>query len=273
MSESNSKVDEEKSSALSYGSYLKIDELLSLQQPVSKPVEHDETLFIIIHQVYELWFKEVLHELDELVDHLDADHPTLGGHQLKRVLKIFKTLIAQLDVLETMTPLEFTSFRSFLANSSGFQSAQFRELEFLLGQKNPLHLDRFAGNEREYRNLERRYAEPCLWDAFVRYAHRQGYDIPDDILNRDLTESVGDSYGVQQALIEMYRRDPPMSRLCESLTDLDEGLQEWRYRHVMMVQRTIGTKQGTGGSAGVEYLRTTLFKPVFPDLWAIRAAL
>jgi tryptophan 2,3-dioxygenase len=258
---------------MTYGSYLKVDELLSLQEPKSDPEEHDETLFIIIHQVYELWFKEVLHELDELVDHLDANHPTLGGHQLKRVLKIFKTLIAQLDVLETMTPLEFISFRSFLANASGFQSAQFREIEFLLGQKSPMHLERFAGNEREFTNLRRRYEAPTLWDAFVRYLHRRGYGIPADFLDRDVTQAVGYSAAVQEALIEIYRTDPEMSRLCESMTDLDEGLQEWRYRHVMMVQRTIGSKLGTGGSSGVEYLRSTLFRPAFPDLWAIRAAL
>ena len=260
-------------SEMSYGSYLKIDELLGLQQPSSDPVEHDEMLFIIIHQVYELWFKEVLHELDEMVDHLDAGHPALGGHQLKRVLKIFKTLIAQLDVLETMTPLEFKSFRSFLANSSGFQSAQFRELEFLLGQKSRQHLDRFAHNEREYQNLARRYSEPTLWDAFVRYLHRHGADIPQDFLDRDVTGAVGYSAGVQQALVEIYRTDPVTSRLCESLTDFDEGLQEWRYRHMMMVHRTIGTQMGTGGSAGVEYLRSTLFRPAFPDLWAIRSVL
>lgn len=260
-------------SNVTYGSYLKIDELLSLQQPMSEPVEHDETLFIIIHQVYELWFKEVLHELDEMVDHLNADHPALGGHQLKRVLKIFKTLIAQLDVLETMTPLEFTSFRSFLANSSGFQSAQFRELEFVLGQKSPDHLDRFKPNQREYDNLRRRYEAPCLWDAFVRYIHRQGYDIPVEFLERDMTAPIALSSGVQQALIEIYRHDAALSRLCESFTDLDEGLQEWRYRHVMMVQRTIGTKVGTGGSSGVEYLRSTLFRPAFGDLWAIRSEL
>ena len=260
-------------SQMSYGSYLKIDELLGLQQPSSDPVEHDEMLFIIIHQVYELWFKEVLHELDEMVDHLDAGHPALGGHQLKRVLKIFKTLIAQLDVLETMTPLEFKSFRSFLANSSGFQSAQFRELEFLLGQKSRQHLDRFAHNEREYQNLARRYSEPTLWEAFVRYLHRHGADMPQDFLDRDVTGAVGYSAGVQQALVEIYRTDPVTSRLCESLTDFDEGLQEWRYRHMMMVHRTIGTQMGTGGSAGVEYLRSTLFRPAFPDLWAIRSVL
>jgi tryptophan 2,3-dioxygenase len=265
--------DGETTPEVTYGSYLKIDELLSLQQPASDPEEHDETLFIIIHQVYELWFKQVLHELDQLADHLDADHPALGGHQLKRVLKIFKTLISQLDVLETMTPLEFTSFRSFLANASGFQSAQFRELEFLLGQKTPNHLHRFAANAREHANLRRRYEQPSLWDVFVHYINRQGYDIPTDFLTRDVREPVGNSRGVQRALIAIYRNDPAMSRLCESLTDLDEGVQEWRYRHVMMVQRTIGAKIGTGGSSGVEYLRSTLFHPVFPDLWAIRTEL
>lgn len=257
----------------SYGGYLRIDELLSLQDPLSQPEEHDELLFIIIHQVYELWFKEVLHELDQLVEHLDDDRPVLSGHQLKRVLKILRTLIAQLDVLETMTPLEFDSFRSFLANASGFQSAQFREIEFLLGQKAHHHLVRFVNNEREYANLTRRYEEPSLWDAFVRYVSRQGYDIPQDFLERDVTGAVGYSAGVQQALLDIYRNDAELSRLCESLTDLDEGLQEWRYRHVMMVQRTIGSKIGTGGSSGVEYLRSTLFRPAFPDLWAIRSAL
>lgn len=256
-----------------YGSYLRIDELLSLQHPLSEPEEHDELLFIIIHQIYELWFKEVLHELDELIEHLDDDHPALGGHQLKRVLKIFKTLVAQLDVLETMTPLEFISFRSFLANSSGFQSAQFRELEFLLGAKSPEHLDRFAANAREHANLMRRYQHPSLWDAFVRYVSRQGHPIPASFLERDVTEPIVASEGIQTALVEIYRNDPALTRLCESLTDLDEGLQEWRYRHVMMVQRTIGNKQGTGGSSGVEYLRSTLFRPVFPDLWAVRAVL
>ncbi len=256
-----------------YGSYLRIDELLSLQQPKSDPVEHDETLFIIIHQVYELWFKEVLHELDELVEHLNDNRPTLGGHQLKRVLKIFKTLISQLDVLETMTPLEFTSFRSFLANSSGFQSAQFREIEFLLGQKTRDHLDRFSENQREFANLTQRFEEPTLWDAFIGYVARQGYEIPTEFLSRDLTQAVSESPQVQEALIEIYRTDPVIARLCESFTDLDEGLQEWRYRHVMMVQRTIGAKMGTGGSAGVDYLRSTLFRPAFPDLWAIRAEL
>jgi len=255
-----------------YGDYLKIDELLTLQQPVSEPFEHDEMLFIIIHQVYELWFKEVLHELDELVDYLAKDRPALSGHQLHRVLKIFKTLVAQIDVLETMTPLEFDSFRDFLDNASGFQSAQFRELEYLLGQKNPKHMDRFAANPRELGNLRRRYEQPSLWDAFIHYVARQGYDVPQKFLDRDVTESVGESPEIQASLVEIYRNDMPLTALCEYLTDLDEGLHEWRFRHVMMVQRTIGTKMGTGGSLGAEYLRSTLFRPAFPDLWAIRSA-
>ncbi len=258
---------------LTYGSYLKIDELLSLQRPKSEPEEHDETLFIIIHQIYELWFKQVLHEIDELVEHLDDDRPALSGHQLQRVLKILKTMITQLDVLETMTPLEFESFRRFLANASGFQSAQFREVEFVLGQKSSAHLERFVDNPREHANLKRRFERPCLWDSFISYVCRQGYDIPDEFLERQVTAPTEPSTGVQAALIEVYRGDPPLMRLCEALTDLDEGMQEWRYRHVMMVQRTIGGKVGTGGSSGVEYLRSTLFRPVFPDLWAIRAVL
>ena len=263
----------ETSKETSYNSYLRIDELLGLQQPRSSPEEHDELLFIIIHQIYELWFKEVLHELDELITHLNDDEQAPSGHQLKRVLTIFKTLVAQLDVLETMTPLEFVSFRSFLASGSGFQSAQFRELEFLLGFKSRDHLDRFADNKRELANLTRRYHQPTLWDAFIRYIARKGYDIPPAFLERDLTEPGGESPEIQQALVTIYRTDPSVSRLCESLTDLDEGLQEWRYRHVMMVHRTIGHKHGTGGSSGVEYLRSTLFRPAFADLWAVRSLL
>lgn len=258
---------------INYNRYLRIDELLSLQEPESDPPEHDETLFIIIHQVYELWFKELLHELDELVDHLDANQLPEGGHQLKRVLTIFDVLLAQIDVLETMTPMEFLSFRSFLANSSGFQSAQFRELEFVLGLKNNEAKERFADNEREHGNLCRRWEAPTLWDAVLRYIDRQGHSMPSDIINRDVTELLWESEPVQEALIDIYRNDPSLTPLLEGLLDLDEALQTWRFRHVMMVQRTIGTKRGTGGSDGVEYLKTTLFRPAFPDLWNIRTQL
>ncbi|MDX2378528.1 MAG: tryptophan 2,3-dioxygenase family protein [Acidimicrobiia bacterium] len=261
---------------LTYGDYLKIDELLALQQcrsrdPETGEPEHDETLFIIIHQVYELWFKQVLHELDAFAGDLDADAPYRGSHRLGRVLKILKTLVAQLDVLETMTPLEFSSFRSFLADSSGFQSAQFRELEFALGQKTRDHLDRFAPHPGEFDRLTRRYLDPTIWDHFVRYVDRCGFAVPTEVLERDVTLPVVESSGVQDVLIDIYRTDPALTGICEALTDLDEGVQEWGYRHVMMVQRTIGAKIGTGGSRGAAYLRETLFRPAFPDLWAVRS--
>ncbi len=257
-----------------YGTYLKIPELLELQQCVSiddvtgKP-EHDETLFIIIHQVYELWFKQMLHELDYIVELLDDDKIGGARHHLKRTLKILKTLVGQIDVLETMTPAEFASFRNFLANASGFQSAQFRELEFLLGIKDRVQIDWFPGAEGE--RLQQRHDSPTLWDAFVGVLSRAGFGIPEEVLNRDVREPVVENAAVQQTIIEHYS-DESFAGLCETLTDLDEGLQEWCYRHVMMVRRTIGTKMGTGGSDGAAYLATTLFTPAFPDLWAIRTA-
>ena len=257
-----------------YGSYLKIPELLSLQQCVSideetgEP-EHDETLFIIIHQVYELWFKQMLHELDYIAALLNNDNVNGARHHLKRVLKILKTLVGQIDVLETMTPAEFASFRNFLASASGFQSAQFRELEFMLGVKDRIQLDWFPGDEGA--RLAERYAAPTLWDAFVGVLHRNGYDIPSEVLDRDVTQPIVPNNALQAVIVERYS-DEGFAGLCETLTDLDEGLQEWRYRHVVMVRRTIGTKPGTGGSDGASYLATTLFKPAFPDLWAIRTA-
>ncbi len=257
---------------ITYDSYLKIRQLLSLQETRSDGPEHDEMLFIIIHQVYELWFKQVLHELDRLIVHLDHDAIVKSGHQLTRILKILKTLVAQIDVLETMTPLEFLSFRSFLGSASGFQSAQFRELEYVLGHKDPAHIERFEGMPEQERLLRRHHA-PSLWARFLAMLARMGYAIPTDVLEAPVTASTTPSPAVQDALIEVYRTDPALAALSEELTDMDEGLQEWRYRHVMMVQRTIGTRGGTGGSEGVAYLRTTLFHPVFPDLWEIRTRL
>src|SRR5258705_2283194 len=258
---------------VTYSSYLKLEELLKLQSPISDGPEHDETLFIIIHQVYELWFKELLHELDYLQIKLrDKDVPR-SLHTLKRVLTILKVVVAQIDVLETMTPLEFLSFRARLESGSGFQSFQFRELEFVLGAKNPAALDRYAAGSAERKKLERRLGEPALWDAFVRFLAAKGHPIPRQALERDVTRPVEPVPALHPVLIEIYRRDPVLASLCERLVDLDEGLQEWRYRHVKMVQRTIGTKQGTGGSAGAADLTTTLNKPHFPDLSAMPADL
>ncbi|MEM9650592.1 MAG: tryptophan 2,3-dioxygenase family protein [Actinomycetota bacterium] len=259
---------------LTYGGYLMVPELLALQRcrsvdPETGLPEHDETLFIIIHQVYELWFKQLLHELDRVVDLLNADQIVGAGHNLKRVLKILKTLVGQIDILETMTPAEFNSFRSFLASASGFQSAQFRELEFALGIKDRIQVDWFSGDEAA--RLAKRYDAPTLWDAFIGVLDRFGLTIPAAARRRDVRQPVEADPELQQAIIAGYD-DDALAALCETLTDLDEGLQEWRYRHVMMVRRTIGTKPGTGGSDGASYLASTLFKPAFPDLWAVRTA-
>ncbi len=260
-------------SGVTYWGYLKIDELLSLQEPLSDGPEHDETLFIIIHQVYELWFKEVLHEMDYLNRLLMEKQTPRALHTFKRILTILKTLVAQIDVLETMTPLEFLSFRDRLESGSGFQSAQFREVEFVLGKKDPKAIERYPEGSASRRRLERRFREPTLWDAFLRYVDANGYRLAEDITERDVTQPIVPSTSIQRILIDIYRNNPTVASVCERLVDLDEGFQEWRYRHVKMVERTIGTRRGTGGSEGAEYLRTTLFRPAFPDLWAIRTEL
>jgi tryptophan 2,3-dioxygenase len=259
--------------ALTYSSYLRVDDLLDLQQPRSEGPEHDEMLFIVIHQVYELWFKEILHEIDRVKQLLEADEAHRAQHTLKRILTILKVLVAQLDILETMTPLEFMSFRARLEAASGFQSDQFRQLEFTLGRKSRQAIERFAAGSRAHIALEQRFAEPTLWDAFLRYLAREGYALPQTALTRDVTDAVQPSEDLQQILIDIYRKDPKNSEICERLVDLDEGLQEWRYRHVKMVERTIGVKTGTGGSAGAAYLRNTIGDPLFPDLWEIRSRL
>jgi len=259
--------------ALTYSSYLRVDDLLDLQQPRSEGPEHDEMLFIVIHQVYELWFKEILHEIDRVKRLLETNEAHRAQHTLKRILTILKVLVAQLDILETMTPLEFMSFRARLEAASGFQSDQFRQLEFTLGRKSRQAMARFATGTRAHEALERRFAEPTLWDAFLGYLVREGYAVPQAALTRDVTQPVQPSEDLQQILIEIYRQDPKNSEICERLVDLDEGIQEWRYRHVKMVERTIGVKMGTGGSAGAAYLRSTIGDPLFPDLWDIRSRL
>jgi tryptophan 2,3-dioxygenase len=265
--------DTAKNPAVTYGSYLRVDELLSLQQPRSDGPEHDEMLFIVIHQVYELWFKQLLHEFDRVIQLLTADDTHRTQHTLKRILTILKVMVAQLDILETMTPLEFMSFRARLEAASGFQSDQFRQLEFVLGAKSDKAIARFPDGSRARAALERRYAEPTLWDAFLRYLARERYAVPAAHLTRDVTARVEPSAEIQEVLVTVYRRDAKNAELCERLVDLDEGVQEWRYRHVKMVERTIGTRMGTGGSSGAEYLRNTVGRNLFPDLWEIRAHL
>lgn len=256
---------------VTYSSYLKVDELLECQRPLSEGPEHDELLFIIIHQTYELWFKQLLHELDFLVRLFNQGERNRALHTLKRVDAIYRTLIQQVDILETLTPLEFMSFRDRLSTASGFQSFQFRELEFLYGAKDQKKLENYEPGSAHWQRLKRRLDAPTLWDAFLNFLAQEGHNIPESELQRDFTQPAAPSPAVQQVLIEVYRKDPLVSEICEALVDIDTSLQQWRYRHVKMVERTIGSKMGTGGSSGVGYLLSTLFRPIFPDLWAIRS--
>lgn len=257
---------------LSYARYLQLDRLLQLQQPLSEGPEHDELLFITIHQVYELWFQQQLHELRALCRRLLAGDGSGALASCRRVLTIQKTLVAQVDVLETMTPLSFNAFRARLESSSGFQSWQFRGLEFLLGHKRPALLADQV-DEAARQQLQRLLDEPSVWLACLHFLRGAGAAIPDAALARAPQLPTEADAGVQAALLAVYRQGGLPAEVCERLVDLDEGLQEWRYRHLKMVERTIGAKLGTGGSAGIAYLRGTLFTPLFPDLWAIRSQL
>ena len=256
--------------ALTYGNYLKIDELLALQMPQSEGPEHDEMLFIVIHQVYELWFKLVLHEVTELQRALEAGETPDAAAAFKRILTVLKTLVGQVDILETMTPVSFMSFRHRLDTASGFQSVQFRKVEIALGAR---RRQMIAHYPEVAESLEAELGRPSLWDSFLRYLVRKGYRVPASALERDVTVPPEEDPAVQDLLVEIYHSDHETREICERMVDLDEGLQEWRYRHVKMVERTIGTKRGTGGSSGADYLKRTLFQPLFPDLWAIRPRL
>lgn len=262
--------------AVTYASYLKIAELLRLQVERSSGPdgpEHDELLFIVIHQVYELWFKQLRHELRAVQQALEAGDTDRALHLLNRVLKILKTLVAQVDVLETMTPLQFLSFRDRLDSASGFQSAGFREIEAMLGSRDPGAAAAQPRGSAPRRAIEAAQATPSVWASFLDYLSERGHEIPDDVIAREPSATIEPDEAVQEVLVAVYRGDPDAALVAERLVDLDEGIQEWRYRHVKMVQRTIGTRRGTGGSAGADYLLGTLNRPLFPDLWAIRTEL
>jgi tryptophan 2,3-dioxygenase len=261
----------EPSAALTYAKYLALDELLAAQRPLSN--EHDEMLFIVIHQVYELWFKQLLHELRHLQSRLEAGDSSHSLHTLRRILTILKVAVAQIDVLETMTPRQFTSFRSRLAAASGFQSVQFRVLEAVMGRRDRGALDQYPQDSRGRIVIADAMGRPALFDAFLRYLVHNNYVIPAGSLGRDVSRPAEPSTEVQATLLAVYRDDGAPAQVAERLVDLDEGFQEWRYRHLKMVERTIGDKAGTGGSSGADYLRSTLFSPAFPDLWAVRRAL
>ena len=255
---------------LTYSTYLKLDRLLDLQTPHSDPPEHDETLFIVIHQVYELWFKLLLHEFERIKRDFTGNDLFGAISAFKRVRTVMKTLVGQLDILETMTPMSFSGFRGRLETASGFQSAQFRALEFVLGQKRADLLKGFDGKSAAYAMLERRLKERSVVDHFYDFLKQRGVAIPVALRARDLTLPAVPNEDVQEGLYHAYKEQPDVAILLELMTDFDEGQQEWRYRHVKLTERTIGNKKGTGGSLGVEFLKQTLFKPIFPDLWAIR---
>ena len=259
------------SRTLTYSAYLALDEILGAQRPRSD--EHDELLFIVIHQVYELWFKQLLHELAHLQRRLEDGDGAHALHTLRRVLTVLKVVVAQIDVLETMTPRQFLSFRDRLEAASGFQSAQFRELEAVLGRREPGLAAHYPAGSDARRRIGAAMARPSLYDSFLRYLAHRGYPVPPEALARDVTRPGDPSPAVQDALLAVYRDDGEAAQIAERLVDVDEGVQEWRYRHATMVERTIGAKPGTGGSPGAAYLRTTLSRPAFPDLWAIRSRL
>ena len=256
--------------SLTYTSYLALDEILGAQRPNSD--EHDEILFIVVHQVYELWFKQLIHELRYLQRMLEEGNETRAFSTFKRVLTILKLVVQQLDVIETMTPVQFLSFRERLESSSGFQSGQFRELEAILGRRDPGVLTAYHEASVDYEKVKAALERPSVYDSFLRYLSDKGYEVPAEVLERDVTQPVQESAGVQAALLRAYRDDAVPAQVAERLVDFDEGFMEWRYHHVKMVERTIGTRLGTGGY-GAEYLRSTLHKPFFPDLWAVRSEL
>ena len=248
---------------LSYGSYLQIDELLGLQRPLSSPEHHDEMLFIIIHQVYELWFKQLLHEMGAVMRALDRDELLAATKHFRRIHTIQRLLEQQIDVLETMTPQEFNAFRDNLNPASGFQSIQFRELEFLCGVRRTETLKYIQTSDAQRERLERRLSEPSLYDKVKALLRRRGFSTG---THDELLATYKEIYQAPEAHYDLYL-------LLEDLIEFDERFLLWRGRHVRMVERMIGAKKGTGGSLGAAYLAQTLDHRFFPELWEVRTLL
>lgn len=262
---------------LTYGSYLHIPGLLGHQQPLSDPPEHDELLFIIIHQTYELWFKEILHELEAAIRALEAGEVLPAHLYVRRVVKIMQVLVVQIGLLETMATVEFLAFRDRINPASGFQSVQFREIEFLGGLKNRRYLEVFKNQPEDHERLRRRLEATDLRQAFYNLLRSQGFQVPEHIhaLSQE-AEDPEEKAACLAAVSELYQhpqRHLPIYLLAESLMDFDEALVKWRQHHVLMVERVIGMRQGTGGSAGVKYLESTASKRCFPLLWEAKTYL
>ena len=258
---------------LSYGRYLHLDEILAAQHPVSTPEHHDELLFILQHQTSELWLKLVLHELRAVQRQIAADElrPALKG--LARVKHIQRTLTEQWSVLATLTPSEYAEFRSFLGTSSGFQSYQYRAVEFTLGNKDRRMLSVFHDDPAALAMLTEALEAPSVYDEFLRYLARHGYEVPVELLQRDVTLPYAFNEDLVPVFVAIYQ-DPEKHwgayETCEELVDLEENFQLWRFRHLKTVERTIGVKRGTGGSSGVDFLKAALDLTFFPELYAVR---
>lgn len=259
---------------MTYGDYLQLDAVLSAQKPVSS--EHDEHLFIIIHQTTELWMKLVLHELRAAIDALNADDLRPAFKMLARIGRIQSQLIQSWDVLSTLTPADYLTFRDALGHSSGFQSYQYRQIEFLFGNKNAALLEPHRDRPEHHRILEETLNSPCLYDSVLALLARRGLPVPDEVLNRDVTQAYTAHPGVTEAWLTVYRDTEnwwTLYEMAEELVDLEDWFQQWRFRHVTTVERIIGAKRGTGGTAGVSYLRKALDIRFFPELWDVRTAL
>lgn len=261
------------SSRMSYGSYLQLPLLLSAQQPVSRPEHHDELLFIIQHQTTELWLKLVLHELRSAAAWLRQDDLGAALKGIARVKHIQKTLTEQWSVLATLTPTEYSQFRGFLGNASGFQSSQYRAVEFILGNKNAKMLPVFESDPESRSMLEELLRAPSIYDEFLAYLHRHGYDVPASVLERDVTQAhefAPELLPLFKYIYENAADNWAAYEACEELVDLEDNFQLWRFRHLRTVQRTIGMKTGTGGSSGVSFLKKALELTFFPELFAVR---
>jgi len=257
--------------SMTYGGYLTLDRILSAQHPISN--HHDEMLFVIIHQTKELWLKQVIHELKLSLEMVRQDRLIEVHKALSRVSRIQAVMTLSWDVLATMTPSDYTSFRSVLGSSSGFQSAQFREFEYRLGLKDGGHLRFQDEGSGPHAALLEALHQPSLWDEANAAAARAGLELPPDVLERDWSQPYQPSEAVEAAWARVYR-DPEghwaLYQLAEKLVDIDDALAGWRHKHVVTVERIIGLKRGTGGTAGVAYLQSTLGKRAFPELWSLR---
>lgn len=258
---------------LTYASYLHLDKLLDAQHPLSEPEHHDELLFIVQHQTSELWMRLIIHELDAVLRHLASDDLGPAQKGLARVKQIQRQLFEQWAVLSTLTPSEYVKFRGVLGPASGFQSLQYRIIEFQLGNKNRQMLEVFRHDEEAYARLEAVLEAPSLYDEFLRHLARRDYPVPPDCIERDFSEPHRrreDLLPVFKAIYEAPRRDWEAYELCEELIDVEESFQLWRFRHMKTVERIIGHKRGTGGSSGVGFLRRALDLTFFPELLDVR---